>query len=248
MIPADMVTERRQKRMRRLSQHWNLSPLQHAVDSINPAELAASADDLLLIEQLRSGNEAAFVSLVEHYHSVMLRLALVYVTERTVAEEVTQQTWRVVLEDLDQFEGHSSLKIWLFRELINCATMRAQREGRRLPFSSLPDDSALTEPTVDAARFWPADHRWAGHWVAFPSDWEDLSEDGLLSQQTRAYLDQAIEALPPSQRAIILLRDIEGWTSDETYHLLGISEATQRILLHHARSQVRGALEKHFVI
>jgi RNA polymerase sigma-70 factor (ECF subfamily) len=200
----------------------------------------------MLIEQLRAGNEAVFVSLVEHFHPVMLRLALVYVTERIVAEEVVQQTWREILEGLNQFEGHFSLKTWLFRTLIDCATTRAQCEGR-LPFSSLSDEeSALGEATVDAARFWPADHRWAGRWAAPPSDWKDIPEEHLLSQETRAHLDRAIEALPPSQRVILLLRDVAGWAPDEICRLLGIAEATERILLHHARSQLRGALEKQF--
>jgi RNA polymerase sigma-70 factor, ECF subfamily len=232
--------------MQPLAHRWNLSPLRNAADGIRPAEITASTADLLLIEQLRGGNEEVFVSLVERYHPTMLRLALVYVTERTVAEEVVQQTWRAVLEGLDQFEGHSCLKTWLFRTLIHCATVRAQREGRSLPFSSLPDDSALAEPTMDAAGFLPADHRWAGHWAALPSDWEDLLEEQLLSQETHACLDRAIETLPPSQRVILLLRDVAGWASDETCCLLGISEATQRVLLHHARSQVRRALERHF--
>jgi RNA polymerase sigma-70 factor (ECF subfamily) len=232
--------------MQPLAHRWNLSLLGDAADGIGPAEVTASAADLMLIEQLRGGNEAVFVSLVEHFHPVMLRLALVYVTERIVAEEVVQQTWREVLQGLNQFEGHSSLKTCLFRALIDCATTRAQRESG-LPFSSLSDEeSALSEPTVDAARFWPVDHQWAGHWAVLPSDWEDLPEEQFVSQETRAYLDRAIEDLPPSQRVILLLRDVAGWVPVEICRLLGISEITVRVLLHHARSQVRGALEKQF--
>lgn len=231
----------------RIGREVDVALRQDTDDGRKLTEVGASADDLLLIEQLRSGNEATFVSLVEHVHPVMLRLALVYVTERVAAEEVVQQTWREVLESLDQFEGHTSLNIWLFRTLIHAATTRAQRESLRLPFSSLPDDdSTLTEPTVDAARFWPADHPWAGHWAAVPSDWEDIPKERLLSQEMRAYLDQAIEALPPSQRLILLLRDVAGWTSNEACCLLDIPEVAERILLHHARSQVREALEKQF--
>src|SRR5437773_8765034 len=77
----------------------------------------ASVDDLHLIEQLRSGNEAAFVWLIDHYSSAMLRLAMVYVTARTVAEEVVQETWMAVLEGLNRFEGRYSLKTWMFRIL-----------------------------------------------------------------------------------------------------------------------------------
>src|SRR5205807_10254196 len=120
-----------------------------------------STDELYLVEQLRSGNEAAFVSLIDRYASTMLRLAMVYVRARAIAEEVVQETWMAVLEGLNRFEGRSSLKTWLFRILTNCAITRAQREGRSIPFSSLPNsDPDLAEPAVDPDRFLPADHQW----------------------------------------------------------------------------------------
>ena len=152
-----------------------------------------------------------------------------------------------VLEGLNRFEGRSSLKTWMFRILTNRAITRAQREGRSIPFSSLPDhDTDLAESAVDPDCFLLADQQWAGHWVSFPSNWQEMPEERLLSQETRACLEQAIEALPPSQREIIVLRDIEGWTSEETCRFLSISEVNQRVLLHRARSKVRGALETYF--
>src|SRR2546421_11018526 len=113
----------------------------------NLATVVASTDDLYLLEQLRSGNEAAFVSLIDRYASTMLRLAMVYVRARAIAEEVVQETWMAVLEGLNRFEGRSSLKTWMFRILTNCAITRAQREGRSIPFSSLSDiDADQSEP------------------------------------------------------------------------------------------------------
>ncbi len=82
--------------------------------------------------------------------------------------------------------------------------------------------------------------------MSFPSNWQEMPEERLLSQETHASLEQAIEALPPSQRQIIIMRDIEGWTSEETCTFLGISEGNQRVLLHRARSKVRGMLEQYF--
>jgi RNA polymerase sigma-70 factor, ECF subfamily len=128
----------------------------------------AAADEFLFIEQLRSGNEAAFVLLVDRYHSAMLRLAKVYVAAQAVAEEVVQETWMAVLESLHRFEGRSSLKTWMFRILTNRAKTRAQREGRSVPFSSLSDlDMYEAEPAVNPDRFLPLEHEWAGHWVSF---------------------------------------------------------------------------------
>ena len=207
----------------------------------------ASTDDLYLVEQLRSGNEAAFVSLIDRYAPTMLRLAMVYVRARAIAEEVVQETWMAVLEGLNRFEGRSSLKTWLFRILTNCAITRAQREGRSIPFSSLEAiDPDHAEHAVDPDQFLPADHRWSGHWVSFPSNWQEVPEERLLSQETRAHLEKAINALPPSQREIIILRDIEGWSSVETCGFLGISEVNQRVLLHRARTKVRTVLENYF--
>ena len=226
---------------------FDVANAQRTIAGANPAGVVASADDLYLIEQLRGGNEAAFEALIDRYATVMLRLAKVYVTAWVVAEEVVQETWMAVLEGLNRFEGRSSLRTWMFRILTNCAITRAQREGRSVPFSSLSDiDTDQPEPAVDADRFLPADHQWPGHWVSFPTKWQETPEDRLLSQETRACIDRAIEAMPPNQREIIILRDIEGWTSEETCAFLNISEVNQRVLLHRARSKVRSVLEKYF--
>jgi len=226
---------------------FDVATAQRTITGANLATVVASADDLHLIEQLRSGNEAAFVSLIDRYAPTMLRLAMVYVTAWAVAEEVVQETWMAVLEGLNRFEGRSSLKTWMFRILTNRAITRAQREGRSIPFSSLSDPyTVLVEPAVDSDRFLPADHQWSGHWVSFPTNWQEMPEDRLLSQETRACIHRVIEALPPNQREIIILRDIEGWMSEETCSFLGISEGNQRVLLYCARSKVWNVLEKYF--
>jgi RNA polymerase sigma-70 factor, ECF subfamily len=211
-------------------------------------ETKASADDWHLIELLRNGDEDAFVSLIDNYHSALLRLAMIFVTRRMVAEEVVQETWMAVLEGLSRFEGRSSLKTWIFRILTNRAKTRALREGRSVSFSSIAElNVENAESAVDPDRFGPPDApQWTGGWLAFPTPWEGPPEERLLSKETRSYLDKAIEDLPASQRDIITLRDIEGWSSEETCALLGISEGNQRVLLHRARAKVRNALEKYF--
>lgn len=208
---------------------------------------AASPDDLRLVAALRNGDEAAFVSLIEQYHMPLLRLAMLYVPERALAEEVVQETWIGVLQGIHRFEGRSSLKTWIFRILMNRARTHAQREGRSIPFSSLADfESESLDGLVEADRFLPADHpQWPGSWVSLPERWEDVPEDHLLSQEKRGYIDQAVQALPIGQRQVITLHDIEGCSSEEVCNLLGISAVNQRVLLHRARSQVRRALEHY---
>jgi RNA polymerase sigma-70 factor, ECF subfamily len=222
-----------------------MSPVPQVTTGINLTDFMASDDDLHLIELLRNGNEAAFVALIDRYSDTMARLAMIYVTTWPVAEEVVQETWMSVFENLSHFEGRSSLKTWMFRILTNCAKTQAQREGRSIPFSSHSGMSTHhAEPAVEPDRLLPADHHRAGHWVSVKR--EEMPEERLLSQETRMCLERAIEALPPNQREIIILRDIEGWTSDEICSTLGISEGNQRVLLHRARSKVRSALEKYF--
>jgi RNA polymerase sigma-70 factor, ECF subfamily len=205
----------------------------------------ATPDDLRTVEALRAGDERIFRELVERYHASLIRVALMYVRTRAVAEEVVQETWIGVLRSLPRFEGRSSLRTWIFRILANQARTRARREARSVPFSSLAgvdDDS----PTVDPDRFLPAEHpAFPGHWASPPRSWGALPEEELLARETRERVLAAIDDLPGSQRMVISLRDVEGWSSEEVCDLLEISEGNQRVLLHRARAKVRGALEEY---
>src|SRR3954466_12644829 len=133
----------------------------------------ARADDAAMVEALRAGDEDAFVELIRAHHSVVLRVAMTYVSSRAVADEVVQETWLGVLSGLDRFHGRSSLKTWIFRIASNIARTRAVREGRCRPFSSLlTADPAPSEPSVDPDRFFPADHpRLPGRWARAPLAW-----------------------------------------------------------------------------
>lgn len=196
-----------------------------------------------LLDALRAGDEGAFAALVREYHPSLVRVARIYVPTQAAAEEVAQETWLGVLNGLSRFEGRSSLRTWIFRILTNIAKTRAMRDGRTLPFSSLQDPARVPEAAVDADRFLDLEHpRWPGHWAARPEAWP---ENALLTKETRERLAEAIEALPPAQRAVISLRDVEGWSSEDVRNALDLSETNQRVLLHRARSKVRTALESY---
>lgn len=203
-------------------------------------------DEMNLIAALRRGEDAAFVTLIERYQASLLRLAMTYVPNRAVAEEVVQETWLGVLQGIDRFQGRSSLKTWIFTILTNRAKRRGQREHRTLPFSAFNAIADDAEPAVDPARFRPPGEKWAGGWVTFPQPWTESPEDSAVSQETRAVVDAAIAMLPSSQRQVITLRDIDGWSAPEVCNLLGLSETNQRVLLHRARSKVRRALEQAY--
>ena len=202
-------------------------------------------DELALIEGLRRGDEGAFATLVDTYTPALTRVAMSYVPSRAVAEEVVQEGWLGVLKGLDRFEGRSSLKTWIFRIVTNTAMTRGERERRTVPFSSLGGDQNGEAPSVDPDRFLPGDHeRYPGHWALGPTRWE-TPDEGLLSGETRDVILGAIEGLPETQRAVITLRDVDGWPAEEVRDLLELSEGNQRVLLHRARTKVRAAVEDY---
>lgn len=205
-------------------------------------EQVLSPHDARLLEGLRAGDEAAFVFLMREYGAGMLRVAMMYVSSRAVAEEVVQEAWLGVLRGIGRFEGRSSLKTWLFRIVANTAKTRGMRESRSIPFSSLGDDTG-GEPTVDPDRFLGSGERFPGHWAVPPQAW--APEGRLLSQETIDVIEHEIDRLPAAQRAVITMRDVQGFTSEEVCNALDLSETNQRVLLHRARAKVRGALEEY---
>jgi RNA polymerase sigma-70 factor (ECF subfamily) len=205
-----------------------------------------AADERDLVAALRRGDEEAFVALVRHHNGAMLRVALAHVGDRAVAEDVVQEAWQALVEGLDRFEGRSTLKTWLLHVVTNRARTRWARERRSVPFAALARAEAeADEPAVDPDRFFAPDGPGAGHWSSAPGSWGEAPEERALAGETRARIAAAIAALPPVQRTVITLRDVEGWSADEVRNVLDISETNVRVLLHRARSKVRRALEQY---
>ena len=198
-------------------------------------EQVLSPEDARLVDGLRAGDEEAFRHLMHLYGGSMLRVAQMYVSSRALAEEVVQDAWVGVLRGIDRFEGRSSLKTWLFRIVANTAKTRGAREARSVPFSSL---GGADEEPVDPDRFLGPGERFPGHWAAPP-------EGRVLADEAMGVIERAIEQLPPAQRTVITLRDIQGLSSEEVRNALDLTETNQRVLLHRARSKVRSALEEY---
>jgi RNA polymerase sigma-70 factor (ECF subfamily) len=197
-------------------------------------------DDWAFVQRLRRREPAAFSELLSRHHGSLLRTALVFVSSRAVAEEVVQETWLALLDGIDRFEGRSQLKTWLFGVLINRAKTRATRE-RATAFVSLSEGAAEHDSAVPPERF-----RSSGSWAAPVRNWElDSPERRLMNQEALQRLEAALAALPPAQKAVVILHDIEGLEPADICNALAISEANQRVLLHRARSRLRAALENH---
>jgi RNA polymerase sigma-70 factor (ECF subfamily) len=168
-------------------------------------------DDDALISGLQTGDERAFNEVVEKWSGMMLRLALTHVESRAIAEEVVQDASLAVLRSLDRFERRSSLRTWVLGIVVNCARSRARRERRAVTRLS---ESA---PVVEPVRFLPPDHpRWPHHWAVEPAQWR-TPEAELLAGETRTVMREAIDALPPAQREVLVLRDVEGLPSGEVF-------------------------------
>src|SRR6266700_8235976 len=191
---------------------------------------------------LRSGDEAAFEALIGRYHGPLMRLAMAYVRDHGVAEDVVQETWLTCLKTLDRFEGRSSLKTWIFGILLNVARSRRRKESRILPFTSLfrRDGGEDRGPTVDQRRFGRD-----GMWSTPPDSWSNVPESRLLDRETVEKVKAAIETLPAKQREVVILRDVAGFDADEVCALLSISQSNQRVRLHRGRAAVRKTLEEY---
>ena len=195
-------------------------------------------NDDVLIGSLRSGDENAFAALVDRWSGAMLRVALAHVGNHAIAEDVVQEAWLTMLRSLDRFERRSTLRTWVLGIVVNIARARFRAERRLVPLQS--DDEG---PTVASSRFLPADHsRWPHHWAIEPIPWR-TPEDDLLAGERRKVIEEAIAALPPAQREVLVLRDLEGMTSADACNVLGVTDTHQRVLLHRARARVRHALE-----
>jgi RNA polymerase sigma-70 factor, ECF subfamily len=201
-------------------------------------------DDAEVLAALRRGDETVFAELVDRWGPAMLRLARAHVPSHAIAEEVVQDTWLAVLRGLPRFEGRSSLRSWVFSILLNVARTRGKREHRILPFAALRERFAERggEPAVDPERFQDRHGQRPGWWAAPPARWAD-PEQRFESAEVQAALLAAIAELPARQREVLVLRDVLGLDSEEACSVLGVTEGNQRVLLHRARSRVRGVLE-----
>jgi RNA polymerase sigma-70 factor (ECF subfamily) len=181
-----------------------------------------------LVERLRAGDEAAFVDVVNAHHASLVRIAMSFVGSRAVAEETVQDTWLAVVKGIDRFEGRSSLRTWLIGIVVNRAKTAGARERRTVPF-----DAATPPPELE--RSFGSD----GQWTRPPQPWTDDIEERIVAQQIVARLGGFLDDLPPMQRAVVTMRDVEGLPAAEVCRLLGLSEANQRVQLHRGRTRLR---------
>ncbi len=200
---------------------------------------SAEFDDPVFLAKLRAGDGGAYRQLIRRFHASLVSVANSIIGSRAQAEEVVQDAWLAVFNGVGRFEGRSSLATWLFSIVLNRARTRASRESRLVGLPGILDGSQGNERAVDVTEFQPD-----GHWIEAPRLWDELNPERVVAgRQLWAHVQEAIERLPAGQRAVIILRDMEGHEAEEACTLLGISAENQRVLLHRARGRIRKTID-----
>ena len=196
-----------------------------------------------LIARLRLGDKGAFDELVNQQHGALIRMAMSYVADREVAEEVVQDTWMAVIQGLHRFEGRSSLRTWICGILIHKAKDRGVREKRHMTFSAFESYDDDHDEAFDPSHFQQSGE-WAEGWAFPPQPWDDRTPETLLmSKQTVDCMQQAIDALPVILKEVLILRDADGVKTKDVCKRLNITETNLYVRLHRARERVREAVE-----
>ena len=192
--------------------------------------LAAPTTDQVLLARLKSGDERALADLSDAYSSKIYQLAFRYLRNKEDAEEITQDVLFKVYRKVDAFRGDAQLSSWIYRITFNAAMSRlrtaryqqAQAEDRRA--AATEEDGAMSSRAADVA------------------DWSDLADERVLRSQLRQRVFRAILALPAIYRAPVMLRDIQGMSTEEASAVLKVKDQTLKSRLHRGRLILRKQL------
>jgi RNA polymerase sigma-70 factor (ECF subfamily) len=192
-------------------------------------EAAAPAAEAL-VGRLRSGEDAAYEELVRTFSPRLLAVARRIVGNDEDARDVLQDAFLSAFRNLDNFAGDARLSTWLHRIVVNTALMKLRTRRRR------PEESI--EPLLPA---FLVDGHHAERFAAVGERADQL----LADKETRAAVRRHIDELPESFRTVLLLRDIEGMSTEETARLLDTTPNAVKIRLHRARQALRSLLAPH---
>ncbi len=181
------------------------------------------------IEALRAGDRAEFARLVDNYSAQIYRLALKMLGNPQDAEDILQETFIKAFRYLHSFDGRSSVSTWLYRIATNEALMqiRKRQPGQFSLDEPVETEEGVQEPTQIV-------------------DWCCMPEEELMSSEVRAQLDRAVDRLPYNMRAVFILRDIEGLSTQEVADVLNLTETAVKTRLSRARMRLREDLSMYF--
>ncbi|MCS6827297.1 MAG: sigma-70 family RNA polymerase sigma factor [Caldilinea sp.] len=192
-------------------------------------ELLDEAYEQRLLERIRAGDKTACAECIDLHSAGVYRLALRMVGDPHEAEDIVQETFLNAFRTIDSFEGRSSLSTWLYRITYNAALMRL-RKKQPLHVSIDPHGDEEEAATTPVQLF----------------DWCCLPEEDFQTAEARNELERAISELPEPLRAVFVLRELEGLSTEETAQALDLSVSNVKVRLHRARLWLRERLSGYF--
>ena len=199
---------------------------------IERSSTPATNADQELLARLQARDERALADLADAYSSKIYQLAFRYLRNKEDAEEITQDVLFKVYRKVDAFRGDAQLSSWIYRITFNAAMsrlrtaryQRAQAEDRRAAAVNEEDAASTRSRTHDVA------------------DWSDMADERILRSQVRKRVFRAILALPAIYRAPVMLRDIQGMSTEEASAMLKVKDQTLKSRLHRGRLILRKQL------
>lgn len=179
-----------------------------------------------LVERLKSHDPAAIADLSDSYGTKIYQLAFRYLRNREDAEEVAQDVLLKVYQKIDAFRGDAALSSWIYRITFNAAMSRLREFKQNLPY--VPE-KATDEETGQALK-------------REVVDWSPLADEHMLRAEMRQTLVRALKEMPVLYRAPVILRDVQGLTTEEASAVLKVKEQTLKSRLHRGRLMLRDQL------
>jgi RNA polymerase sigma-70 factor (ECF subfamily) len=188
-------------------------------------------DEQELLARLRAGDDAAYALLVRAHAGRLLAVARRMLRAEEDARDAVQEAFLQAFRGIDRFEGAARLSTWLHRIAVNACLMRLRAQSRR------PE-----QPIEDLLpRFYEDGHR-----IDPGPPWRSHGPDPVEQREVAELVRGAIDRLPDIYRNVVLLRDIEGFDTEETAQLLDVKTDTVKVRLHRARQALRTLLAPHF--
>jgi RNA polymerase sigma-70 factor (ECF subfamily) len=188
------------------------------------------SNEVELIRRVNNGDKEAFYSLVSPYERVVYTTAMSILNNQADAEEVAQEAVFKAFSNLTKFRGEAKFSTWLIQITINEARLKL-RKARKHLYESVDEPQSGEE-----GDYFPKDF----------ADWREVPSEALQRKELRDALKRAMAALPQKYREVLVLRDIQNLSIEETSQILGISAGNVKTRLLRARLQMRDALAPGF--
>jgi RNA polymerase sigma-70 factor, ECF subfamily len=185
----------------------------------SPGVVTAALLDVDIVRRVRAGERGLFEILMRRHNQRLYRAARAVIHDESEVEDILQQAYLNAFCHLDQFQARSAFSTWLTRIVLNEAFAR-RRQLQRAPREAAPDDPS--SGVMDT--------------VAAP---EPDPEHQAYASELHRVLEDAVDALPETYRVVFMLRDVEGMSTSETAHGLGLGDEAVKTRLHRARAMIR---------